>query len=134
MSGLHLKQHTLCMANGKKTPEATLAGVRIKEARRHAKIDRRELERRTRIQYSTLGNYEQGLRELPIREAKLIEKATGIPAAYLLGVVDEADMELLRAPREFRVGLFHALKAMAAPEATPKGGEKARAALPSSTY
>lgn len=49
---------------------------------------------------SRVGNYIQGLRELPIREAKALGAALNVPAAYLFGVVDEIDRDVLAAPLE----------------------------------
>lgn len=106
-------EHTSCMASGKKTAESVLAGQRVKDACRKAGIDRTELSKRTGIEYSTLGNYEQGTRELPIRAALAIERATDVPAAYIMGLVDEDDMELLRAPRAARKALLEAVSSLA---------------------
>jgi transcriptional regulator with XRE-family HTH domain len=113
----------LCVTTtGKKTPEALLCGERIRAARESAGIDRNELARRTKIGYSALGNYEQGLRELSIRAAKRIAKATGVPAAYLMGLIEEPDMELLQAPEGVRASFLQTLRSVLAatlPAVTP---------------
>lgn len=90
------------MALEKKTTEAVLAGDRVKECLRKLGRDRNWLATETGLSYSRLGNYEQGIRELGIREAKLIQEVTGWPAAYLMGLADKTDMALLMAPRETR--------------------------------
>lgn len=112
-----VSRHNSCMPKEKKTDEALLAGQRIRSVCRGLGIDRKELAQRTKIGYSTLGNYEQGLRELPIREAKRIEKATGVPAAYLMGLIDEDDMQLLRAPRAAREAALQMIKSVASAKA-----------------
>lgn len=119
-TALALHVHNSCVATEKKTDEAVLAGERIRSVCRALGIDRKELARRTKIGYSTLGNYEQGLRELGIHEAKRIEKATGAPAAYLMGLIDEEDMELLRAPRAVRQAALQMIRTLAA-GAAPDG-------------
>jgi transcriptional regulator with XRE-family HTH domain len=98
------------VGTGKKTPEAILSGQRIREVCRAAGIDLKELARRSRIGYSTLSNYRQGLREVPIRAAQRIQKVTGVPAAYVLGVISESDMELLEAPPGVRAALLEAIR------------------------
>lgn len=100
------------MTKAKVTPEGKLAGERIQRACELATggaIDRTELAKRTKIKYSTLGNYEHGTRKLQIREARKIADATGVPAAYVLGLVDEQDMQLLRLPRETRMSLLQTI-------------------------
>jgi len=89
-----------------------LAGERLKRALGIAGIDRKELSRRTKVLYSTLGNYEHGTRKLPIRIARKIEAATKVPSAYLMGLIDEMDMEILMMPREAREGFLKTIKAM----------------------
>ena len=79
--------------SSKTTPEGALSGARLRQYQGG----------RTQQHYadvlglssSRLGNYLQGTRELGIREAKQIEVALGVPAAYFLGVIDEADRDLL---------------------------------------
>ena len=117
--------HKSCVTTEKKTEEGVLAGQRIKSVCRALGIDRKELAKRTKIGYSTLGNYEQGIRELGINEAKRIEKATGAPAAYLMGLIDEEDMELLQAPRTVRqaaLQMIRTLRAGTAPPPAPAPG------------
>jgi transcriptional regulator with XRE-family HTH domain len=98
------------VGKGKKTPEAVLCGERLKEAR--AALSQSELARRLKILPSTLGNYEQGLRKLPIRLAKAVQKETGVPAAYVMGLIDEADRDLLMAPDGARLALLQAIRQM----------------------
>lgn len=105
-------KHNSCMPTEKKTAEAVLAGQRIRSVCRVLGITQKDLSDRSKIGYSRLGNYMQGSRELPIREAKRIEHATGVPAAYLLGVVDEDDMELLRAPRAARQAALQMIRTL----------------------
>lgn len=102
---------------GKKTVEGVLCGQRIAEARKGAPggpMNLNELAARTKIGASTLGNYEQGTRKLPIRAAKAVQKATGYPAAYLMGLVDEGDRDLLMASPEARKSLLEAIRQLAA--------------------
>lgn len=111
--------HNSCVASEKKTPEGILAGQRIRSVCRVLGLDRKELAKRTKIGYSTLGNYEQGIRELGISEAKRIEKATGAPAAYLMGLIDEDDMELLQAPLAARQAALQMIRSLSARAPTP---------------
>src|SRR5579871_1324338 len=109
MTGWPNPLHTSCMAKRGKGPadppkttdppkiteEARLAGERLRHALRIVAISRSELSRRLNMAHpSTVGNYTRGIRTLPIDVAKRIDAVTGIPAAYLMGLVDETDMEL----------------------------------------
>lgn len=82
---------------GKKTPDGVLAGKRVREVRESRGETREAFAAAVRIGASTIGNYEQGLRELPIWAARLIQKVTGVHAAYLMGLVDDPDESLLSA-------------------------------------
>jgi len=105
-------QHNLCVGKGKKTPEAVLCGERLREARTRAQLSQSELAKKLKILPSTLGNYEQGLRKLPIRVAKGIQRETGFPAAYVMALIDEADRDLLMAPEGARIALLAAIRQM----------------------
>jgi transcriptional regulator with XRE-family HTH domain len=96
------------MGKGKKTAEAVLCGQRMREAR--GDRSQSEFAKLLGILPSTLGNYEQGLRKLPIRLAVRAQQATGVPAAYLMGLVDEADRDLLMAPNGARAALLSAIR------------------------
>jgi transcriptional regulator with XRE-family HTH domain len=104
--------HNLCVEKGKKTPEAVLCGARVREARTRAQLSQSELARKLKMLPSTLGNYEQGLRKLPIRVAKGIQRETGVPAAYVMALIDEADRDLLMAPGEARLALLAAIRSL----------------------
>jgi transcriptional regulator with XRE-family HTH domain len=116
-------------AGQKVTDEGRVVAERIRRALQLARdgpITQAELARRTELPYSRLGHYAQGTRRLPIREAKLIGAATGIPAAFLMGLVDEPDMELLRLPRAARLAMLQMHASMTAqgpknqPQASPE--------------
>lgn len=100
--------HNLCVAKGKKTPENLISGQRLREAR--GDRSQSEFAKLLGISPSRLGNYEQGTRKLPIRLAARAQQAIGIPAAYLIGLVDEADRELLMAPSGVRAALLSAIR------------------------
>lgn len=100
--------HNLCVAAGKKTDEALLSGQRVKEAR--GDRSQSAFAHQLRITPSALGNYEQGLRKLPQSVAKAIQRETGIPAAYLLGLISEADRDLLMAPPGVRGAFLQAIR------------------------
>lgn len=99
----------------KVTVEAKLSGDRIRIGMRLAKdgpINQAELSRRTGIGSSTLGQWIQGKRHLPIHAARRIEGAIGVPAAFLMGLIDEQEMELLRLPQKTRAALLALLASM----------------------
>lgn len=99
----------------KVTLEGRQVGDRIRRAMKLAKggeIIQAELARRTGIRSSTLGNYIQGTRRLPIREARRIEHAIGVPAAFILTVLDEADIPLLTAPKGAREAMLKLLETL----------------------
>lgn len=102
--------HTLCMSQSKKTQDATLAGERIKRAYEITGWDRAKLAEKSEILYSTIGNYEQGTRMLPVWQARRMGDLMGIPPAFLVGLVDEDDMELLRASADVRRGFLSVIR------------------------
>lgn len=85
---------------GKKTAEAVLCGERIRACMTHKGWIQTDLARESGLTYTRIGNYLQGLRELPIREANLLGATLGVPAAYLLGVIDDLDKVVLMATDE----------------------------------
>jgi transcriptional regulator with XRE-family HTH domain len=83
-----------------KSKEAQAAGARIRSSRIGKGWSRRELAEATQsLSISRIGNYEQGLREVGIQEARILEKVMDVPAAYLLGVVSEEEAAILSALR-----------------------------------
>lgn len=89
-------------ASEPRTPEGVRAGLRVRKCRESLGWTREQLERASggRLSPSRIGNYENGLRELGIREAEILGEALGEPPAYLMGLVDEVDREFLHlAPR-----------------------------------
>ena len=111
-SGVAPVRHNSCVAKDKVTPEGRLAGERIKRAMAIATggpFNQTQFADLVKIPYSRLGNYIQGTRRLPIHEAKKIERSVGIPAAYLMGLVDDDDMQLLRAPKSTRAAVIRML-------------------------
>ena len=91
------------------TDEGRLIAERIRRAMQLARdgpLTQAQLARRAQIPNSRLGHYTQGTRRLPVREAKRLEAATGIPAAFLMGLVDEPDMRLLQLPRVARIAML----------------------------
>lgn len=103
--------------NGEKvTAEGKLAGDRIKHAMKIAPngpYTQASLARLTGIGSSTLGQYIQGKRKLQIWVAKRLQDKIRIPAAYLMGLIDETDMELLMAPAPVRKAWLEVLRSMA---------------------
>lgn len=95
-----------------------MSGRRIREARDHAvggALTRAQLASKAKLTVSRLGNYEQGTRKLPISVAKAMQRVTGFPAAYLMGLIDEADRDLLMAPSDARASLLRAIKQLSDP-------------------
>jgi transcriptional regulator with XRE-family HTH domain len=93
----------------KKTPEAVRAGQRILAVLKLVGITRRELANKTGLDYQRIGNYVQGTRELPIAGAQAIEAATKVPAAYVMGLIDDGDRELLSLPEATRRAFLEAV-------------------------
>lgn len=58
-----------------------------------------------------LASYEQGAREVGIREALILGKVLEQPPSYLLGVIDEIDRDLLLLPAETKIALLSAFRA-----------------------
>lgn len=85
---------------GKKTAEAVLCGERIRTSMTLKGWIQADLARESGLTYTRIGNYLQGLRELPIREAVRLAATLDAPAAYLLGVVDDLDKAVLMATTE----------------------------------
>ena len=65
-----------------------------------------ELARRAGLGASTLGNYIQGTRELGIRESLALSRVLAVPAAYLLGVVDDLERDVLMTTAEQQQGFL----------------------------
>jgi transcriptional regulator with XRE-family HTH domain len=105
-----LDRHTLCVAKSvdKKTPDALLCGQRLKEYQ--GRLSQEAYAAKLNMLSSTLGNYLQGIRTLGIYEAKIAGAALGVPAAYLLGVIDETDRDILMAPKEKKMLILALLK------------------------
>jgi transcriptional regulator with XRE-family HTH domain len=103
----------------KKTAEALTAGKRIRDARDDLDLSLEQLEEKTgrRLSASRIGNYEQGLRELGIAEAHILAAALGQPAAYLMGLIDEQERDLLLLPPAARAAFLLASQALNSPSA-----------------
>lgn len=71
-----------------KTKRTKQIGARIRKARHDAGLSLSGVSERTGglLSKSRLSNYEQGLRRVGLEEAELIASATGVSAAYLLGI------------------------------------------------
>ena len=63
-------------------------GARLRKARHDAGLSLGGVSDRTGglLSKSRISNYEQGLRRIGLEEAELIAGATGVSAAYLLGI------------------------------------------------
>jgi transcriptional regulator with XRE-family HTH domain len=96
----------------KKTAEAIRAGGRIRDARDKLglSLDRLESLMGGKLSASRIGNYEQGLREVGIAEAKILSPVLQQPAAYLMGLVDEDDRDLLMLAAAVKRGLLDAFR------------------------
>lgn len=135
MTGPCATEHNSCVGEIKKT-DAVEAGKRIRLARELADhMSRDELAALAKIGLSRLGNYEQGLRTLPIPVARQIELATGVPAAFLMGLIDEEEMRLLKAHRSLRRGPVALIPASASAKKTesPFRDTRAPASRPRAT-
>lgn len=88
------------------TDEAKLSGDRLQAAIEGIGLSQTEFAKEFGMLQSTISNYVQGIRHLPVRAAKRFEKRLKTPAAYLMGVVDELDMELLKLPKEVRAAML----------------------------
>lgn len=134
MTGGTPSRHNLCVAQTKKTDEGILAGERIRRAYELTGLDRIQLSAKSKILYSTIGNYENGSRRLPIRHAKMMAAVFRLPAAFLMGLIDEEDMEILRAPKKARDGFLATLRAFsggnASTPAEPRSSPFAAALVP----
>lgn len=116
----------------KVTPEGLLAGQRIVAAR-NAKgwsQDRLHQEAITRIGPGKLGarqvgNWEQGTRQPGIRESKYLAEVLDEPAAFLLGLVDETDRQLLKLDLALKEALLKTIAAVPVQTAvTPQQEQK----------
>lgn len=96
-----------------KSEAALRAGARIRAAREARNLSVKNLSQATDgvLTPSRISNYEQGLRELPIDAAEKLARALETPAAYLMGLIDETDKELLSFPIEVRATTLSQLKA-----------------------
>lgn len=94
--------------SSKKTAEALRSGARLRAARNALHHSRDVIAELTggKISASRLGNYEQGLRELGIAEAEILAPVLHEPAAYLMGLIDEKQRDLLKLPKEAREALM----------------------------
>ena len=101
-------------AKAKKTAEALLAGERIRCAREAKGLSQDDLSALTggALGGRRIGNWEQGTREVGIKEAKILAAVLGQPAAYLMGLVDEMDCAILTLPLEAKRGLLAATSAV----------------------
>jgi transcriptional regulator with XRE-family HTH domain len=99
------RRQTVEMA-GKKTDEALRCGQRIRVAMESKGWTQAELARQSGLQPSRVGNYLQGLRELGIRESLSLAHVLKVPAAYLLGVVDDLDRDVLMTTAEQKHGFL----------------------------
>ena len=71
-------------------------GRRIREARKERKLTQSNVcELVAGLQVSTLSNWEQGLREMGVDEAKRLAPVLGVSAAYLLTLTDEPASEAI---------------------------------------
>lgn len=102
--------HTLCVGTGKKTAENLKSGKRLADARRAKDFTLEQLAKLVGTSASRLGNYEQGTRKLPLSVARACGAALGVSAAYLMGVVDEDDNDVLMLPSAVRVHLLQAIR------------------------
>lgn len=95
--------HTLWMATRpkekpKKTKEALLAGARLRECRDKAGLNQRELAEKSGVfTKEGISNYEQGLRHLNIRAAKILAPLINSHAAYLMGLITDVELRVLLA-------------------------------------
>lgn len=92
-------EHTLCMTVGKKTAEAVEAGARVRKLRDAKKFSLAKLSRLTggRLAGPRISNYEQGLRTLDIRAARILAGPLGAHPAYLMGLLTEEEHRFLKA-------------------------------------
>lgn len=104
------------MAHHKFTPGANqyavIAGRRVAAVRKAKKWTLANLSDATNgdLTPSRISNYELGTRELGIREAILLANALKAPAAYLMGLCDDIDRELLQLPAETKLALLAVFK------------------------
>lgn len=91
---------------------AVQAGRRIKLARDQLQMTQATLSEATggTLAEKRIANWEQGTREPGIREAIILGKALKQPPAFLLGLVDEIDRDMLTLPVETKVALLSALR------------------------
>lgn len=71
-----------------KTERTKQIGARLRKARHDAGLSPSGASERTGglLSKSRISNYEQGIRRIGLEEAELIAGATGVSAAYLLGI------------------------------------------------
>lgn len=98
----------------KKTSEGVLAGQRIRAAREAKNLSQDALSAATggKLGGRRIGNWEQGTREVGILEARILATALEEPAAYLMGLVDDVDRELLKLPLEVKKHLLQAVRGL----------------------
>jgi transcriptional regulator with XRE-family HTH domain len=96
-----------------KKAAAVRAGNRIRAAREERGWTLAELAVRTGgvLAPNRISNYEQGLREPDIATAELLATALHVPAAWLLGVIDPIDRELLTADPAVRANVARMIQA-----------------------
>lgn len=106
----------------KKTDAGLRAGQRLRDARVALCISLAELSNRIgkKLSGSRIGNYEQGIRELGIQEAEWLAPALHQPAAYLIGLVDELERDLLRLPRSTKHALLATAVSLGASSSPPR--------------
>jgi transcriptional regulator with XRE-family HTH domain len=119
--------HNLCMAQYRFTrvthrnPYAVIAGRRIRASREALDMTQEQLAKATggKLSATRIANYEQGTRELNIQPAIILGEALRQPPAYIIGLIDDLDRDILLFPAEAKMGLIRTLSAMAKTGPTP---------------
>lgn len=105
--------HNLCMTTKEpKSAAAVFAGKRIKTSRINKGMTQEQLCEATakKLSASRIANYEQGIREVGIDEAKILAEALEVPACYLMGLVDEMDRQLLEYDAAIKAKIIETMK------------------------
>lgn len=63
-----------------------------------------------KLSASRIANYEQGTREVGIDAAKILGESLGVPACYLMGLVDEIDRQLLEYDAAIKAKIIETMK------------------------
>lgn len=104
----------------KKTASAILCGTRIARAMEASGLSQADTAGLAGMPSSRLGNYIQGSRKLPLREARALATVLKSHAAYLMGVVDELDRDVLLAPQDKKQSFLALLNTSAPRPPEPK--------------